>query len=94
MSHLARHRPPTTAIEEDFEFPDTRPGPEQVVSNDEQRRRLFEGVQRLPVGYRQVMMLALEGMTYGEIGDVLGISESNVGARLTRAREALRRSMQ
>ena len=34
--------------------------------------------------------MVLEGMTYGEIADVLGITESNVGARLTRARQLLR----
>lgn len=36
------------------------------------------------------MILALEGLSYREIADVLGISESNAGARLTRARAALR----
>jgi DNA-directed RNA polymerase specialized sigma24 family protein len=35
----------------------------------------------------------LEGLTYVEIAEVLGISESNVGARLTRARRLLRESM-
>ena len=35
-------------------------------------------------------MLALEGMGYREIADVVGISESNVGVRLNRARERLR----
>jgi RNA polymerase sigma-70 factor (ECF subfamily) len=48
-------------------------------------------VQRLPLGYRQVVTLTLEGLAYGEIADVLGITESNVGARLTRARQMLRR---
>jgi RNA polymerase sigma factor (sigma-70 family) len=32
----------------------------------------------------------LEDLTYGEIAEVLGISESNVGVRLTRARQLLR----
>jgi RNA polymerase sigma-70 factor (ECF subfamily) len=48
-------------------------------------------IQRLPVAYAQVVTLMLEGMTYQEIADVLGISETNVGARLTRGREMLRR---
>ena len=37
------------------------------------------------LGYAQVVTLALEGLGYGDIADVLGITESNVGARLTRA---------
>jgi RNA polymerase sigma-70 factor, ECF subfamily len=32
----------------------------------------------------------LEGLSYSEIAAVLGISETNVGARLTRARQMLR----
>jgi RNA polymerase sigma-70 factor (ECF subfamily) len=36
------------------------------------------------------MTLTLEGLGYAEIADVLGISETNVGARLTRARQMLR----
>jgi RNA polymerase sigma-70 factor (ECF subfamily) len=48
-------------------------------------------IRRLPVAHAQVVTLMLEGMTYQEIADVLGISETNVGARLTRGREMLRR---
>ena len=36
----------------------------------------------------------LEGMEYDEMAQVLGISESNVGARLSRARQMLRESME
>jgi DNA-directed RNA polymerase specialized sigma24 family protein len=38
--------------------------------------------------------LMLEGMEYDEMAQVLGISESNVGARLSRARQMLRESME
>ena len=34
-------------------------------------------------------MLTLEGLGYKEISEVLGISESNVGVRLSRARQLL-----
>jgi RNA polymerase sigma factor (sigma-70 family) len=78
-------------LDEDVELPDVRPNPEQALSSEQQGRRLFEAVERLSVGYRQVVTLALEGMTYSEIAEVLGITESNVGARFTRAREMLRR---
>jgi RNA polymerase sigma-70 factor (ECF subfamily) len=47
-------------------------------------------VQRLPLNHRQVVTLLLEGLSYAEIADVLGITETNVGARLTRARQMLR----
>jgi DNA-directed RNA polymerase specialized sigma24 family protein len=41
-----------------------------------------------------VITLALEDLGYGEIAAVLGTSESNVGARLTRARRMLRESLE
>jgi RNA polymerase sigma-70 factor (ECF subfamily) len=90
IAHLARRRLPTIEAGEDLELRDARPDPEQSLSAEQQGRRLLDAVLVLPVGYRQVVTLALEGMSYAEIGDVLGIAESNVGARLTRARQMLR----
>jgi len=60
------------------------------LARDQQEARLFEAIHRLPLDYRQVMTLTLEGMSYSEIAEVLGIGESNVGARLSRARQMLR----
>jgi RNA polymerase sigma-70 factor (ECF subfamily) len=60
------------------------------MATGQQGQRLLDAVQRLPVSLRQVVTLALEGLSYAEIGDVLGITETNVGARLTRARQRLR----
>jgi RNA polymerase sigma factor (sigma-70 family) len=90
IAHIARHRPPTIEPGEDLELRDERPDPEQSLSIEQQRQRLLDAILKLPVGYRQVVTLALEGMSYAEIGDVLGIAESNAGARLTRARQMLR----
>ena len=90
ISYLARRRTPTGADDEERELPDRRPNPEQVLSANEESERLARAVQRLPVAHRQVVTLALEGLSYGDIADVLGISEINVGARLTRARQMLR----
>ncbi len=91
IAHITRRRLPITDVEEEIEVKDARPDPEQALSSEQQSQRLLEAVQRLPVIYRQVVTLTLEGMAYGEIADVLGISESNVGARLSRARHMLRR---
>ena len=56
----------------------------------EQRRTLLNAVRRLPFTYRDVITLALEGLSYAEIAEVLGLSEANVGVRLNRAKAALR----
>lgn len=43
---------------------------------------------------RALILLYLEGHSYREIGDVLGMSESNVGTRLNRLKESMRQSAQ
>lgn len=90
ISYLARRRTPTAGVDEELELPDRSPNPEQALSADEESDRLARAVQRLPIAYRQVVTLALEDLSYVEIAEVLGISDSNVGARLTRARQMLR----
>ena len=47
-------------------------------------------MQRLPDLQRDVIVLSLEGLTNGEIAEVMGISEGNVAVRLSRGRAALR----
>jgi RNA polymerase sigma-70 factor (ECF subfamily) len=90
IAHIARRRPSTIELAEDLDLRDPRPDPEQSLSVEQQRQRLLDAVLKLPIGYRQVVTLALEGMSYAEIGEILGIAESNAGARLTRARQLLR----
>jgi RNA polymerase sigma factor (sigma-70 family) len=73
---------------------DPAPNPESGLAREQTAERLRRAIHRLPLVYRQVIMLALEDMGYAQIGEVLGISESNVGARLTRARQLLRESLE
>jgi RNA polymerase sigma-70 factor, ECF subfamily len=89
---LSRHKVPAAQVH--FDMPDPSPGAEAELVRRERMGRLLKAVQRLPSGQRQTMILALEGLSYREIADVLGISESNVGARLTRAPVALREFME
>jgi RNA polymerase sigma factor (sigma-70 family) len=90
LTHIARRRLPTTELTGDLEVVDAKLSPEQALAAQQQHTRLQAAVQQLSLGYRQVVTMVLEGMTYGEIADVLGITEGNVGARLTRARHVLR----
>lgn len=94
VSHVARRRAVWTALADDLEIADAAPTPEQTLATAQQGQRLLAAVQRLSVGYGQVVTLSLEGLSYAEIADVLGISESNVGARLTRARQLLRQALE
>jgi len=47
---------------------------------------VYEAIRVLPEAERALILLQLDGFNYGEIATTLGISESNVGVRLTRIR--------
>ncbi len=93
IAHVSRRRLPTVEADGELEVEDATPDPERALSSEQQGRRLLAAVHRLPAGYAQAVTLMLEGLNYQEIADVLGISETNVGARLTRARAMLRKSL-
>jgi RNA polymerase sigma-70 factor (ECF subfamily) len=57
---------------------------------DEQFRELHELLQRQTDVNRALLLLFLDGNSHREIGEVLGISESNVGTRLNRLKNKLR----
>jgi len=67
--------------------------PERHAIAQDRRARLFSAVRAMPLTYRQVAMLALEGLTAREIADVLGISPNAVSIRLSRAKDWLRAHM-
>ena len=97
LTHVCRRQPAHEPLDElppMSEPVDPRPRPEQQVAINRQRDRLRSAVQRLPLTYRQVVMLMLEELPHAEIADVLGITESNVAVRLNRARKALKEAME
>lgn len=67
------------------------PDPEHALSAQQRQERLRAAVQELPVGLRQVVVLALEGFHHADIADIVGITENNVAVRLSRARATLSR---
>ena len=54
---------------------------------------LWAVLRRLEELDRALVVLYLEGRSYREIGEVLGISESNVGTKLNRLKARLRREL-
>ncbi len=94
IAHLVSRRTPQTVEGEELLVHDPKPDPERQVEVKEQQRNILDAVRRLPFVYRDVLTLALEGLNYAEIAEVLGVSEANVGARLTRARSVLRKLLE
>lgn len=50
---------------------------------------LYAAIRTLPPVDRSLILLSLDGLGYREIAEIHGLSESNVGARLTRTRQRL-----
>jgi len=76
-------------ISQDAEHDGTQPTPYQSLDKQQRQQRLAKAIRRLKLDQQQVITLALEGMSYQEIADVLVITTNLVGVRLQRAKAAL-----
>lgn len=89
VDHWQRRR--TDLLDDQAPIEAPQPNPEHAVSQQERHERLRRAVQGLPLSMRQVVVLTLEGLSYAEVADILGITVNNVAVRLTRARAELGR---
>ncbi|MCR5241849.1 MAG: sigma-70 family RNA polymerase sigma factor [Prevotella sp.] len=60
-------------------------------SNSTQVRQLHQRIGRLGLVDRALVMMWLEGMSYDEIGAVMGITPKNVGVKLFRIKEQMKK---
>lgn len=88
IDHLARHRRVEDELDE--QHPDPVADPLRHAEVQQRRDGLLSAVQQLPLGQRQVVVLALEGFSQREIGEALALEENTVTQRLSRARRQLR----
>ena len=66
----------------------------QSAARKELVERLYAAVRRLSGTDAALVLLYLDNLTYRQIAEVLGITESNVGVKLNRARRALSQLLQ
>lgn len=71
-------------------LPGIEAGPEQQLG----QRELDRAVASLDPLNRALLMLYLDDLPYREIGEILGLTESNVGVRLNRLKQRLRAQME
>lgn len=88
IDHLARHRRVEDELDE--QHPDPVADPLRHTELRQRRDGLLLAVHRLPLGQRQVVVLALEGFSQREIAEALALEENTVAQRLSRARRQLR----
>ena len=62
---------------------------EDVSGEDPLLEKLYAAIRQLEPLDRSLVLLSLEGQSYAEIAALHGLSETNIGARLSRARQKL-----
>ena len=89
INHLTRNSrvPPHESIEEPIAS--EKGCPEIAAINTEKMSGMFKAMHQLPIVQRQILTLALEGLSYQEISQVTGLNVNNVGVRLNRAKTKL-----
>lgn len=88
-------RPDGDASEEPAALGDASLDPARVVEKSEVQRALAEAIQRLPLEFREPLVLHhLEHLGVEEIAQVLGVPVGTVKSRIARGRMRLRRELE
>lgn len=81
--------------ERQADIPDETQSPHQLYERGETQAAIAAGLNRLSVEHRQILIMReINGLSYAEIAQVLGIGEGTVKSRISRARLSLRNSLQ
>ena len=82
-----RRRRPSAPFEQAEMLPATGPDPQQAVTDAERRRILELSLRMLPEKERAALVLRdLEGLSTGEVAQILGSSEVTVRSQVSKAR--------
>jgi RNA polymerase sigma-70 factor (ECF subfamily) len=66
---------------------------EGISRTDELVNQLYQHIRGLGEIDRALILMSLDGCTYQEMSEVMGMTENNVGVRLNRAKKTLSRAM-
>ena len=91
INFICRRKPAGESDEIEFVKADDCVHQEAVAS--ERRTILQQAIRRLPIDYRQLVMLALEELPHADIATIVGITENNVAVKLNRAKAMLKKKL-
>jgi RNA polymerase sigma-70 factor (ECF subfamily) len=94
ISHVTKRAREPRQVELPADLISAVPPPDEVALRNEQKKRLVESIQLLPIPQREAIVLALEGFTYSEMAEILGISSNAVMLRCQRAKTILKSLME
>lgn len=89
MDRKRKSRPQTNSIDEACRNLFSENTDESI--HESRLKELYRRIQCLGVFDRAIILLWIEGMSYDEIGNIVGISAKNVSVKLVRIRETLKK---
>jgi len=95
-----RYRSATVSLDETpsggtpLQVADSHPSPLQALESKERDQAIQDALAKLSSDHRSILILRdIEGFSYNEIADVLGVSAGTVKSRLARARADMKKSL-
>jgi RNA polymerase sigma-70 factor (ECF subfamily) len=95
----SRHRSSTVSLDvepngQEHYVADSGPTPDEILESKEREFAIQQALGKLSSDHRSIIILRdIEGFSYSEIAEVLGVSIGTVKSRLARGREDLKRSL-
>ena len=81
--------------ERELSLPEPGPGPEEQILQQLEQEQVANALTQLEPEYREALVLCVvNGLSYTEIAQVLGVKEGTVKSRIARAREKMRKLVQ
>jgi RNA polymerase sigma-70 factor (ECF subfamily) len=74
--------------------PNSQTTTDEQLAQQQQIQDMLKEIRNMPIQTRQVVTMSMEGLSYDEIADACGISSSNAGVILNRAKKVLMESIQ
>ena len=86
-------RPPRQEEPLDLQQLEVMGGSEGIAESDERIEAMYGFISQLDPLNRALILLYLEDRSYGDIAEILGISETNVATKISRIKHKLRSQM-
>ena len=94
ISHVTKRAREPRQVELPPDLVSAAPPPAEIALRNDQKKRLVECIQLLPIPQRDAIVLAFEGFSYAEMAEILGISANAVMLRCQRAKTTLKSLME
>ena len=94
ISHVTKRAREPRQVELPVDLVSASPPPDEIALRNDQKKRLVESIQLLPIPQREAIVLAFEGFSYVEMSEILGITPNAAMLRCQRAKTTLKSIME